>query len=95
MNSRTKDGRGVDAIEVGAVDRRRTNADEHLVVDRDRALDLAELDDVRRAVAVANGGLHPRHRASPTISWSINRVRTAIRASIAAGSLSMFARRSP
>ena len=60
-------------VEVGTVHRRGLDADEDLVLDGRRTVDLDELDDVRRAVAPPYGGLHrlkrsvlgPRGRAHP------------------------------
>ena len=49
-------------VEVCAVDRCRADAHEDLVVDRLRLVDLAQLDDVGRSVALAQCGLH---RSSP------------------------------
>ena len=47
-------------VEVGTVHRRGVDADEGLVVDGRRTVDLDELDDVRRAVVPPYGGPHGR-----------------------------------
>ena len=51
-------GSRAEAVEVGPVHGRRTDADEDLVVVRDRNRDVPELHDVERSVALLNGSLH-------------------------------------
>ena len=48
----------VQPVEIGPVDGRGLDADEHLVGLRDRRVDVADLDDLGRPVAVAHGRLH-------------------------------------
>ena len=49
---------GQDRVEIGAVDGCRLDTHEHPVAGGDGALDLADLDHVRRAVRLADRGLH-------------------------------------
>jgi len=46
------------AVEVGPVDGRGSNADEHLAVRGHRTLDVPELYDIGRAISVPKGRLH-------------------------------------
>ena len=55
-------GLGRQAVEIGPIDRRGDHADEDLVVRGDRPLDLAQLDDVGRAVSIPEGGPHHGRR---------------------------------
>ena len=50
---------GVQPVEIGPVDCRGLDADEDLVGLRGRRVDVADLDDLGRPVAVAHGRLHP------------------------------------
>jgi len=46
------------AVEVGSVDRCGSDADQHLVLGRDRNVDVPELHDIGRTVSVSKGRLH-------------------------------------
>ena len=53
-------GSGLDPVQVGSVDGGRAHADEDLALARGRPVDFTDLDNVGRAVALAEGRLHHR-----------------------------------